>query len=340
MNPRWVDVGQMEGATVNFSEFGRPWEPLPSWVTFFVQAGFAWPRFESQTRRVALISTPCDSAAAGLICLGAMIRDLGESTANNVDQHYERLLRFAAEYLGNQSSREGGKAEISGRLRRIGLRGVVEISEQTDVVRRKLVLRHRKGMLESPNPDYATRWYIDGEPPPVIQNGLGSISPEPYQAIIPNAPILPENLTRAYAGLCLVARAAGERATRELYAGVRFRHNGGEHALSDLLTIYGWSSSQLSRLSFFNTRTGQMDRHAQSPSLAVIDGDSAFLRVIGDPRFRSADAIAVVNRGSERESLEAVGNKLLEMRQWYVPDDLAINAPPGTRISVALLKRR
>jgi hypothetical protein len=82
-----------------FSEAGLDWRPIPQWARFLIQFGYRWPMASPGRRRIALVSMPCDSAAAGLIALGALIRDLGNDTATNVNGHYEALLRYARQYL-------------------------------------------------------------------------------------------------------------------------------------------------------------------------------------------------------------------------------------------------
>ena len=83
-----------------FSEANQEWQVVPRWVTFLIRLGYNWPCGVLGQRRIALISMPCDSAAAGLIALGALIRDLGNPNANDVDGHYDALLRYARQYLG------------------------------------------------------------------------------------------------------------------------------------------------------------------------------------------------------------------------------------------------
>src|SRR5258708_3671241 len=58
-----------------FSETGCVWQPVPPWAAFLIRFGYLW-RATSKTRRIALLTMPCDSAAAGLISLGALIGDL------------------------------------------------------------------------------------------------------------------------------------------------------------------------------------------------------------------------------------------------------------------------
>src|SRR6202043_2958558 len=99
---------------------------------------------------------------------------------------------------------------------------------------------------------------------------------------------------------------------------IRFACGGREHGLADLLTIDDWSDSNpVSRISFYNSRTGRLDRFGCSPSLVVADGDSGFLRVLDEQRFQNSDVIGVVERTLEHDRLESVGNKMTALRRWY-----------------------
>lgn len=84
---------------MQFSEYNSEWKPVPPWVEFLIKFGYEWRREPKGSRRIALISMPCDSAAAGLIALGAMVRDLADSNANDVAGHYDKLLQYARQYL-------------------------------------------------------------------------------------------------------------------------------------------------------------------------------------------------------------------------------------------------
>jgi hypothetical protein len=75
------------------------------WVDFLIKLGFGWPSGTARARRISLVSMPCDSAGAGLVTLGAMIRDLGNSAANDSDGHYDALLRHARQFLDETEGR-------------------------------------------------------------------------------------------------------------------------------------------------------------------------------------------------------------------------------------------
>ena len=140
----------------------------------------------------------------------------------------------------------------------------------------------------------------------------------------------------------MAGRAAGEASTREACATLRF-HDGAEgYGLEELLTVYGWSECNLSRVSFFNSRTDTLDRNTVLPSLVVADGDASFLRVVDKLEFQQSDIVGVIHRTMERDKLEAIGNRLVQLNQWYLPDiELLAGLPAAVRgISVSVLRRR
>jgi hypothetical protein len=278
---------------------------------------------------------PCDSAAAGLIILGAMIRDLGNPRANSVDGHCDALLRYAQLFLGHQS------AGVTGRLRSVANpRRTYQISDKTDFAERQLAFT-RDGVIYRPNPQFATDWYIDGEPPPEWNHVEGHLPEEPYRQIVAQAKILPENLGKSYSGLWLAGRAAGEVSSRGICSSVRFRCQTGDHGMEKLVTVYGWSACNVSRVSFFNTLTQRPDRNSEPPCLVVADGDVPFLKAIGRPQLQQSDIVGVIHRTIERDKLEAVGSRLLRS-QWYTEDlEMLRELPAVPRgISISILRRR
>ena len=57
-------------------------ENLPNWAYFLINFGYQSKLYTGSKRRIALISMPCESAAAGLVSLGALIRDLEDPQAS------------------------------------------------------------------------------------------------------------------------------------------------------------------------------------------------------------------------------------------------------------------
>jgi hypothetical protein len=193
------------------------------------------------------------------------------------------------------------------------------------------------------NPRYATDWWIEGEPPPQLIDNTGALPERVYADIVGSALIVPENLRRSFSGLCLAGRALGKAATRDSYASVRLRVGDTEYGLPELLTVYRWHQyGSISRISFFNARTQQIDRSGYAPALVVADGDASFLRVLDRLEFQRSDVIGIIHRSIERDNLEAVGNRILNLQQWYVEDGelmTQLSAMPKG-ISVAVLRRR
>jgi hypothetical protein len=335
-----------------FSEGGLDWRPISHWAEFLIQFGYRWPIAAPGQRRIALISMPCDSAAAGLIALGALIRDLGNDTATNVNGHYEALLRYARQYIKScrncemrchpEQRRCGYMHEAIGLIRdKDGKR--YRISELTDFDHKCcLVLAIDRGKwLILPNRALDLR--IDGEPPTRLISAAAGLPPHPYIAIVDGAKIIPSNLRETYSGLCLAGRVSGENDSRKVCDSIRFRCCDNEYSLSDLLTIQDWSaSSTVSRVIFFNARTEKFDTHTFSPALAVADGDSCFLKVLARREFQQSDIIGVMHRTLDRDSLELVGNKMIDLRQWYMEDSETIGRMPTAprAITTLVLARR
>jgi hypothetical protein len=342
---------------MEFSEESGAWGPVPKWVGFLVRLGYDWPAAQPRPRRIALVSMPCDSAAAGLLALGALVRDLTNPRANDIDGHYDRLLQYAQQYLTAcrpcktkckpDLAKCGHARQATGQLRSPLLPRVsVELSDETDFEARQIVWVQRDGRrnqcLVRPIPQHTINYHIEGEPVVQVNGPDGTLPADPYCQLVPDALFHADNLRKSYSGLCLSGRTSGENASREICSSIRFRNGEAEFGLDDLLTIHGWSNCNVSRIAFLNTRTGQLDRSIGYTQLAVADGDASFLDAIDRPEFRKGDVVGVTHRIMERDRLEALGNKMSALRQWYVPDeDTLYGLPEVPRgISISILRRR
>ena len=324
--------------------------PIPPWVRFFLSLGYTWPRNDQKIRRICLVSMPCDSPAAGLIALGAMVRDLGDPLANDVDAHSKRLLNYARQYLEHcklctiqcypDQKQCGYTKQATGRLRSPLLRGTVRISDQTDFDAGELKWLQGDSLVTR-NRDHLKDYNIEDEPPCEWNDAIGELSRGPYESLFRDAAIIGENLRRSYGGLCLAGRGLGQSATRSAYEQVHIGEAGCEYSLSQMLAISEWSDCRISRLVYFNSRTRQMNRRAVSPNLVIADGDSAFLRAFDHVDFQSADLLGVVHRTLDRERLEAIGTKM-QPNQWFAPDtDRLCALPPKPKgVSIIVLKSR
>ena len=335
---------------MRYSEFSGEWMPIPPWVRFFLSLGYAWPRNDQKIRRICLVSMPCDSVAPGLLALGAMVRDLGNPLANDVDAHVKRLLNYAQQYLDYCESctlrcypeikRCGYTKEATGRLRSPLLRGFVQISDQTDFDAGELKWLQGNSVVTRKR-DHLKDYHIEDEPPCEWNDAVGELSRGPYESLFRDAAIVSENLRRSYGGLCLAGRGSGQSATQSAYAQVHIGETGREFPLSQMLAISEWSDCRISRLVYFNSRTRRMDRRTVSPNLVIADGDSAFLQAVDHADFQNADIIGVVHRTLARDRLEAVGTKM-QPSQWFAPDtDRLCELPAKPKgVSIAVLKSR
>jgi hypothetical protein len=345
-------MANQQHAGVLVSESNRTWRPLPAWADFLIRLGHAWPASAAASRRVALVSMPCDSAAVGLLALGALVRDLGNPNANDLGAHFQALRRLAEQYLHWCKSCElrcdpelkgcGYLAEASGVLRRDRERyeiGTISHDPRWGDAIACVSKRESRLLLKN----YAADWHIDGEPPLHSSGGELSLNGNPYSRIINSAAVVPDNLQRSFAGLCLATRVGGQNATRETCGSLRFQMGDTEYALDHLLSVHGWTEQPaVSRMTLFNARTDRFDRYPYAPSLVLADGDASFLRVLDRTAFQRSDVIGVVHRALDRYHLELVGNRMLELRQWY-SEDLELqhkfaSHPPG--IALSILRQR
>jgi hypothetical protein len=335
-----------------FSEGNREWREIPRWADFLIRLGFQWNQLDS-ARRIGVVTLPCDSPAAALVSLGALIKDLCDPTANDVDNHFADLMRFAHQYVGSCSTCTircdpaakgcGFSDRASGVLRhRDGNRYQVSGTENSERFG-QIISCGNKEEQRQVIAAYSIHWAIDGQPFVAGDSTTIPLDPEPYGRIIPGFQPVPSNLVRSYSGLCLAGHGKGETSTRERASGVRFQSSARDYCLSDLLTVADWRpKASISRVSFYNPRTGRIDHHGCAPSLVVADGDTSFLDVSTVPAFQRADVIGVVERTLDRERLEAVGNRLTELRQWYRDDEesLAHLGDIPTGIGLTILKQR
>jgi len=289
-----------------------------------------------------------------------MIRGLTNADANDARGYHEALLRYARQFLEScstceircepQEKRCGYSEEASGFLRHKDNK-IWEVSAQTELasgniwVTRTSPATERIAVTRSESrwlsPRDALDWQIDGEAWPQLGNESQALPVDAYSNLVPTAKIVEENLRRSYSGLCLAGRAVGEATTREMYSSIRFRIGESDHTLTELLTVNGWNTDRRpSRITYLNARTETIDRGSYPPGLVVADGDLSFLKVLA--LFQRSDVIGVIHRAIERDNLEAVGNRLNELNQWYEEDaDLARqlqNVPMG--ISIASIRKR
>src|SRR5208283_2670614 len=80
---------------MQFSEANGPWQAIPEWAEFLVKSGLNFGRPAEGTRRILIISMPCESAAAGLVALGVLCRRMAIDGANDSNSHFQRIDKLA-----------------------------------------------------------------------------------------------------------------------------------------------------------------------------------------------------------------------------------------------------
>jgi len=191
-------------------------------------------------------------------------------------------------------------------------------------------------------PQNACEWYFDGEAPVRAIQGAGLPDIELYKSLAIDGFVSAANLHQSDSEICLAGRITGESASRSIFEQVRFRKDSHCADLPHLLTIHHWSPGTISRVTYFNSRTNELDRNAGLTRLVVADGDGAFLRVLDREEFTSSDVVGVIHRSVERDRLDSIGFKIAELQQWYSPDVSMSKRipPPPSGIATIFLRRK
>jgi len=315
---------------MQFSEENEKYHDIPEWAKFLIMFGVSWTQIQYNKRRIAIISMPCDSAAAGLVTLGAMIRFLERPEANDFSQHLQRIRNEKNRILIYRKY-------PNWTFRYDGSDGGYD-----------MIMQIKKSGNKCSRPPLRTIFHFkdvcfQGEPfiEDLIENEL------PYSTIYSalvsnNLNILEDNLRKTDSSACLAGRVMGERKTRDSLSKIHFTCGAMTASLDQLITVHNWSQENISRVSFFNTRIKKIDRYTAPPRLVVTDGDSAFLTVLDDKKlFGQSDIIAVIDRTLERDRLETITEKLQSISQWYVREDNQPgNVPLPIGMSLAIWKAR
>lgn len=324
---------------MEFSESSSCWQPVPRWASYLASLGFEWAACPAN-RRIGVVSMPCESAGAGLVALGAVCYRLTLADAGDPLSHFERLQRIAATQQGETILRHRAR---KGRwyLERKDGSGTVWVRQALNPAADSSTRSGpvRITILEG----NAGEWILEGEPPAETVRGDGL----PYQRFYDElfrgrAAPLEFNLARSDSAICLAGRIAGESAALAANSAISFRCGERTANLSGLLTVHSWSPGTVSRVTYFNSRTRQLDRDTGFTRLVVADGDAAFLRALTAPKFEQSAVVGVIHRTVERDRLESIGTKLADLSQWYVADAEMLDriSPPPPGITVSVLQRR
>jgi hypothetical protein len=322
---------------MRFREADASWEATPQWVQFLIECGYKWPGEPPGSNRITIISMPCDSAAAGILALGLLVRDLCNPDAGLKRSHFDYLLAYARQYLDR--CRHCNLEICDPTVRRCGYlkraTGVLlcpkepnvkfHISPESRIEERRLVWEYKKRkaspVTQKVRPDLALEWHVEGEPPAFRSPAAEGLSAAPYRGLIPDADIKVANLQESWAGLCLAVRPSQGAGARRRFNQVRFAIGCVEYSLDDLLAIHSWSvRSRVSRTVLFDSRKKAFDRPVAGSATVVADGAQCLLRILSTSAFQLSSIIAVIDRTASPDLLDSLGNRLQGLLQWYVAD--------------------
>jgi hypothetical protein len=318
-------------------ENGVSYSSTPDWMRWLIDLGMLWREKAEGRRTISLVSMPCDSSAAGLITLGATLRNFCDPLASEAEGHHKALISYAEQYLSACAScslekcdpalkRCGYVYEATGKLvHKTKLKSKALISASTDISNNLLALQIPGRGKNGPVTNFLTKdgvldWHVQGHPPVAAHARCDELLSESYQRIKPEIDFVNDNFAQSYLGLCLAGRTMGASATKERCSEISYVGDEGLVSLTDLLALHGWAgTNQIVRGCFYNSRTGDIFPPSAMPGHVVVDGASALLKALSEQIFQRSHIICVVNRLANEDDILDLGEKLSNLRQWYSP---------------------
>lgn len=286
----------------------------PYWVKWLLGVGRHFAVASGRPRSILLIGMPCESAAVGLVSVGAVARRMAESGANDLENHgrqmRERFLRGERVVYRHRNP----KARL--------YRGTFIIAEwlANDMVAfvsangasHSRVLQPIHGLQE---------WHVDGQLPletPGATEGLAHLGL--YVQLAGGMPALSDShLKQTESCLCLAAHVQGATKTFACLDTVMIRNRTEKASLAELTTVEAWNNARVSRMVLWNTRTDALDRDPVAPKLLVAHGAEALTQRSAhlDARFTDADIVCVFDATMERDNTEQLNAWVDERRFSY-----------------------
>lgn len=344
--------------TIGFFESGVAAPLIPTWADWFLELGLNFPdRATEPGRSIVLITTPCDTPAAGLVALGVVLRDLAREAATDEAGHVAAIRAWATQYLAHcrschyrcrpQAARCGFEIEASGIIHSPPRRGkkratTLHVHSFNDD---DLVLADTHGCRDfySPTDSRYMELRPEGWPQIATPENRPRIAGHAFAQLKPTWTAIAVNLERSYSGACFVGRRTGKDATKEVLDRAGFVLGGLQYPLSAMLTIADWGDDSVSRLRYVNTRGGacHFDRAGPNPEIAIVDGAAELSVALRCPQLRETSLIAVISRDTAPDKLECGAQSLHEVGDRYA--DVAPGyfepAPPGISLSWKVISR-
>lgn len=319
--------------TVGWFEGAVAYPSIPDWVQWFIEAGRVLPSTDNGTRRLLLLSTPCDSPAAALVCLGVVIRDLTREDATDVINHARAIRTWARENPAGRLVRhvegkrrtvfEVGLMDDGGELTLTEVKKTTTAKNASASARSRLRSERAGPEIvrfgEGENPDNILLEFTpdeEGWSAPQSATTKPPLSRESFSRITRNWNPIQQRLQESYSGACFAGRMAGKSRTIEFLKGFGFVVESGsgknrQFGLDSMLTIDGWGDDSVSRLRYCNMRgngPGKFNDRGTALELTVADGADELVKVFQN--LHSRDFVAVVPRDAAVGKLEALSQSL------------------------------
>ena len=290
----------------------------------------------AEVRRVGFSSTPCESAAAGFVALGAMLQRLDKQGAEDLASHYARLQALTPGKDDAIVLRNRFRPNRLFRISHCDNNGRAWLGSASGSDSQKFVV------LEA----NAADWIFDGEPP--LEAYRGALLPfaSLYAALMPSQRRPTDaNLRSSDSAVVLAGRAAGRAATEDLMREIVLSDGHCIATLSELLAVHGWQPDNVSRVRYFNPRQrgeSRFDRVGGPPLLIVADGAAAYYAARAELECEQASILTVIARTSDPATLEDLAENIAGLSQWYEVDSKVLDRlhdpPPG--VTTAALRAR
>jgi len=329
-----------------YSEAGKSFDYIPQWVVNLITFGYRWKESTpDDKRRIGIISMPCESAAAAMVALGALRKDLEDGNANNLDGHFDYLKKL-------RDSLTVEEKDESILIDNDGFFWKFENDSSNEEIRIKPAnykeYIKRKGRI-IPNPNgppskilfshnsYKVRLKTD----PIVEvNDQGkTLSKDDYK-LVPACmgKMIEDNLSKSYQGLLFVGKASGKDSqyVRNLYD-IHFKDNNSSVSLGKLLTLHHNNETPIARLKFCNN--SELKNQSQGHYLVVADGVNAFCDSL--QFFKQSDVIGVCARDSSVESAENLLNEIAKKQRYYTDqNNSAMSELSSKSVSIRILEKR
>lgn len=297
--------------------------PVPKWVSYLIHIGYRCSE-KNQGQRIALLSMPCDSSGAAIVALGAMRYYLSVQPYSGEEMH-RRLedskvsVLFSGKDMFRYIGEDNGKAVIE---------EIIRSDKRRNPKRPKKEPITRIASLNDLDLRFEDETILVSS-----NNSLPYL--QIYKQLVPEGiSIIERTLEQSHSAVCMVGKRKGLSVTKALLFDTYFEEGGKTASLYELLSLVDGALDVVSRVTFYNARTGKIDRQGLPPEIVVIDGIDAFLKITEEMQsssnniFSGCNIVAVIDRTEKREKLDSLQTKVSELRQWYEPDFQEFSAPP------------